>query len=711
MTVIRNITTNDRVIIRGIAYRGFETNTVGHILVRVDDPEMTQDFTHEAFDAETRHPGYAYDRGWFSPGRAKARLLGGVDSILSLRPHEQSTILFRLEFCKRFLARERDGSASRSDSSLKQVLREIHAEVALLDVARLSPPSKGAATGATRAGTKRVVRDRPGPKAFRKWMRRWENAAYDPLALRKQTHRSGNRDPKLPVTILLLIRQVACRYATEKRPTKKALHKDLKGEVKALNEARAERGLPELPCPGYTTFSGAIESLDKFYVMAGRDGMAKATAHFAMVGSGQDVVRPLQRVEMDEWKVSLIKLLTDFGWWGHLTEEEREALRKTRWWLCVAIDVATKVILGASLRPTACSDNALACLRMAVTDKGAYADDVGALSPWDMCGTLEELATDAGSSFIAERFQAAVVAMGTTPDIPPSGLAHLRGTVERSFLTARLQLVSRFTGQTFANVGEKGDYDPVARASAGVDVFGRALIRYWVDAYHNTPHEGLGGETPLNAWRRLTKSVGVTPSPDGNKLRAIFGMPLRRVMGKRGVRVLGLHYQSERLQEYRRKVGDAEVDVRVDPGCLGAVSVRIGEAWLTVPCVREEFRGVSAETWLATLKDLRRRYRDEAKLTLPVVLAAMRDIEAMSDTAAKKVRLDARPPNEEELDRAERHLALGFSMPDSEGAEAGSTSTGLFDDAVDTGGEDPVPQTPVPTAPVPPKRRRRGWEA
>jgi hypothetical protein len=83
----------------------------------------------------------------------------------------------------------------------------------------------------------------------------------------------------------------------------------------------------------------------------------------------------------------------------------------------------------------------------------------------------------------------------------------------------------------------------------------------------------------------------------------------------------------------------------------------------------------------------------------------------MSDAAAKKVRLDARPPNEEELDRAERHLALGFSMPDSEGAEAGSTSTGLFDDAVDTGGEDPVPQTPVPTAPVPPKRRRRGWEA
>ncbi len=708
MTVLRNITPEDRIVIRGVSYRLRETNAGGHVLARVDDPAIQEEFTHEAFDRETRHPGYAFDRFWFAPGKATARLLGGTDSITHLPPSEQSVILFRLEFCTRFLKREKARTASRSDASLDRVLREIHAEVMPLDVARLSPKSRSAANGKSRAGTKRTVRDRPGAKTFRKWLRRWEAAAFDPLALRKGSYRSGNRDPRLTTETALLLREIACRYATEKRPTKKALHRDLARDVEAMNKARAERGLPALPCPSYATLSKAVDGLDKFFVMAGREGFPKAAAHFAIVGAGQDVVRPFQRVEMDEWQVSLIKILTDIGWLEHLSEEEQTALRRKRWWLCVAIDVRTRCIVGASLRPTASSENAIACLRMAVTDKGTYADAVGALSPWDMHGTIEELATDGGPSFVAERFQAAAVAMSTTPEISPSGLAHMRGTVERSFLTTRIQLVARFTGQTFANVTDKGDYDPVARASATVPEFAQALVRYWVDVYHNTPHEGLGGETPLNAWRRLSKLTGVTPAPDAGKLRAIFGIPLTRVMGKHGVRVLGLAFQSEPLQSLRRALGDAAVEVRLDAGDLGAISVWTGEAWLTVPNVREGFAGVGVDTWLATLADLRRRYRDEARITLHVVMEAMRAIEAMGDAAAKRARLDVRPPNADEVERAERHLVMGFFLPEPPPERTGDVSTGLFDDAVDTGGDDPAPVPPSPDAPR--ERRRRGWE-
>ena len=56
-----------------------------------------------------------------------------------------------------------------------------------------------------------------------------------------------------------------------------------------------------------------------------------------------------------------------------------------------------------------------------------------------------------------------------------------------------------------------------------------ALLTLWiVDVYHNTPHDGLGGETPRNAWKRLASLVGVRPLPDRRKIRAIFGERLVR---------------------------------------------------------------------------------------------------------------------------------------------------------------------------------------
>ncbi len=85
---------------------------------------------------------------------------------------------------------------------------------------------------------------------------------------------------------------------------------------------------------------------------------------------------------------------------------------------------------------------------------------------------------------------------------PQVGQPNKRATVERSFGTTRTQFLPHFSGQTFANVGDKGDYDPGKNASLFVDELAPALVLYDVDVYHNSPHEGLYGETP-----RLAGSV------------------------------------------------------------------------------------------------------------------------------------------------------------------------------------------------------------
>ena len=152
----------------------------------------------------------------------------------------------------------------------------------------------------------------------------------------------------------------------------------------------------------------------------------------------------------------------------------------------------------------------------------------------------------------------------------------MRAHVERSFNTTRTQLLPNFTGQTFANIQDKGDYDPKANASLFVDELARALVLYEVDVYHNSPHEGLLGETPRAAWQRLMlQGAGFSRvTPGAHRQRATFGIPLTRTLSKRGIRVMGLHYQSQALAAVLARDGNVPLAVRVDPEDLGWISFR-----------------------------------------------------------------------------------------------------------------------------------------
>lgn len=72
-------------------------------------------------------------------------------------------------------------------------------------------------------------------------------------------------------------------------------------------------------------------------------------------------------------------------------------------------------------------------------------------------------------------------------------------------LRGHQRIVSFYQGRTFKDVVEKGDADPVKEASMPMDRIEREYLRAILDIYHNTPHEGLGGETPHNAWVRQTQ--------------------------------------------------------------------------------------------------------------------------------------------------------------------------------------------------------------
>ncbi|PJI55956.1 hypothetical protein CTI14_00785 [Methylobacterium radiotolerans] len=421
---------------------------------------------------------------------------------------------------------------------------------------------------------------------------------------------------------------------------------------------------------------------------------------------------------MDEWEVSLMVIAVEAGLWYSLTPEQRERIARRRCHIAVAICCATRCICGLSFAWMPSTDNVLAALRMVVVDKGVYADAVGALTPWDMHGTIEELVTDGGPSFSNARFRLACLILGLNPVLAVSGIPWLRGRIERVFRTVHATLIARFTGRTFENIVRKGDYKPERDASLTDEDFCWILVRYVVDIYHNRPHEGLQGRTPREVWDERARMFHVVPPPDRDTQRAAFGLARNAVLDHEGVRFLGLHYQSQHLQRHRRKHGHdtatVDVEMRIDPHDLGTVSVKLGEngAYLSVPCTTPGFDDIPIQTWMMALADIRARFSPD-RVTSTVIQQANREIEARRKTAQGLAGVDPIAPTQEQIDHAEATLVIGFRIlrSDADAVVGPQGVGGLYDDAVETGaalGDDmptstqagtvPSTETPTPAA-------------
>lgn len=209
-----------------------------------------------------------------------------------------------------------------------------------------------------------------------------------------------------------------------------------------------------------------------------------------------------------------------------------------------------------------------------------------------------------------------------------------------------------------------GDCKPEKQASVPLETLAKVLVRHVVDDYHNRPHEGLGGETPRNAWNRLVKEFGRIGVPDRDTQRAIFGLPLTYSLSNGGVYILGLRYQNEELHTYFCQKGPAKVPVRLDPIDIGRISVKLGTDWVTVPCRKPEFDGVTLSTWLVASADLRARFKNEASLVRPVVLEAVRAADRLSRKLRDEAGISAELDTPEEVERAREKLTAAWILPE-----------------------------------------------
>jgi transposase InsO family protein len=117
-----------------------------------------------------------------------------------------------------------------------------------------------------------------------------------------------------------------------------------------------------------------------------------------------------------------------------------------------------------------------------------------------------------------------------------------RAKLERWFLTVRRSFLTR------------ADCDQCG----GLDGFNRLLFAWIEGEYHQRPHRGIGGETPLNRWMKL--SDGIRPLPLDVDLDALFMDETTRRVAKDGTLAL----KGQRFEAGPRFIG-RKVTVRFDP--------------------------------------------------------------------------------------------------------------------------------------------------
>ncbi|CUX21727.1 MULTISPECIES: DDE-type integrase/transposase/recombinase [Agrobacterium] len=507
------------------------------------------------------------------------------------------------------------------------------------------------------------VTNAPSWKTFKRDYDKYLASGRNPVVFVPLHHGPGSRTV-IPCRASEVFHQKMAReYLSRLSPKPAQVHTAYLAELDLENDTRRAAGDPELLTFSITKTKNAIGRFDEFEVMASREGEEAALKHFRDVKGSFDIERPGAHVEIDEWKGDLITLLVKTGVWAHLPDVFIDALPKTlRVCVTVAIDVATRYVLGLKITPNPSAEAIAGVLRMAMVDKTDLSRMVGAETDWSACVKPDLASMDNGAAMVSDHFITGAQSIGVTVVRQPAGDPARRPFIERLFGIVGPLITHFLDGRTFASVEEKGDYDAKAHASVFMDEFARIIIFAVCDIYHRKRHGGLGGNTPHNEWVEASGSIDIKYPPSRLRMIAAFGYLTTATIQKDGIVVYGVTYRDERLNALRRRIGQKPIDVMADPMYARHVLVKAKDedTYFAVENALGLDDTVSFHEWLAVLKQERDEIAEKTKEDLKVMYAGIRRMRRTGEAATARANLGARIPTAEDMEDLNRKVVRGW---------------------------------------------------
>lgn len=631
---LARITELDKVLVNDVEYMWDCDVRGGKVFIEMAGSHRAVTFSDELIQKMLREDRMIVLQGYHSARMAERRGTIALEHMSMMDETKLAKAMTRLTWVELYLQAKsaNRGKGPGSDKTMEPIMDAVKRE--FMKKAKASEKANERKVQYTNAG--KFELKAPSASSLRGWLRRYFAADCDISGL-IDGHK-GDRSTKYTAEESNLHSRFVLKYASTTKPSIKHLHRRMVATFNRLNRSRSPDN--RLRAISETWLRKKINQLPDFYKMAGREGQRKARMYFQAAMRGVDRGVPLQRGEGDEWTVDIHALLAESLVWAELTPMERKAFETVRLTFSGIIDVATKCIFGLRITDTAPSiETAYATLEMTTRDKTFLAEAAGCRYPWEMCGTFRSIGLDSATWFVSDGIKGALLDSGCRSIYPPSGEPYLRGTIERFFRTISSLGLQEFSGQTFSNIVDKGDSNPEEDASVRKDLLVNIFIRLIVDVYHNTPHAGLGGMTPRQAWLEMTRKHPVPPAPTGWLRRNIYGVPLQRKITKHGITFDDIQFQSPEIQAMRRDDKDQWVDIKIDRYSLHEISVINGDAMYRVPAVMNGLKDVSIWQWKAAKERLRVSDRQYLEFTQSAVDDAIEWAAEQADVARAELEL------------------------------------------------------------------------
>ena len=269
-------------------------------------------------------------------------------------------------------------------------------------------------------------------------------------------------------------------YLTLERPSMAAFIREVK---RCFSEHH-------FPAPDYQTVRRRVAALDRRLAMRKREGSKRARDRLGLVGiSTLRADLPLDIVQIDHTLVDV----------SVVDREHRLSIGRP--WLTLAIDIATRAVVGFSVsleNPSALSVSLV--LSHAVLSKNSWLTDRELQNlDWPMGGLPRLIHVDNAKEFHSRAVLRGCQEYGISIEHRPRGQPHFGGHIER-LIGTMMGAVHLIPGTTFSNANEKGSYDSEGRAVLTLPELERWLALQIAGVYHLSQHSALG-KTPLEAWR------------------------------------------------------------------------------------------------------------------------------------------------------------------------------------------------------------------
>lgn len=299
---------------------------------------------------------------------------------------------------------------------------------------------------------------------------------------------------------------------------------------------------------GRNTILREVKTTHPFEMAKSQMGLKKAKEGWGSHrGHAPVATRPLEIIEIDHTQANLFGMLAD------------KCLRP---WITKAIDVYTRMLVGLyiSFNPPDTSAIGL-CLFRVMTPRTKWLRKYGIEAAWPCYGKPDQIGADNGANFRSESLRALCldhdITMAFRPVGKPNYGARIENLMGKSALAAEIH-----PGATFASIALRRDFPPEEMAVYSLDEIYTLFLKFFTQVYHNKPHDGLGGLSPLAKWREYTSTTGPEglPAPArqaGSDLIYSLLPSFERKIQQDGVNWEKDWYKNEATENWIRRINPA----------------------------------------------------------------------------------------------------------------------------------------------------------